>query len=294
MMDLMLMRSLLAVAESGAITEAAKNVGISQPALSRRILQLEEHLGAQLLERSRQGAVLTDMGRLAAREGHAMVERYERLRASIAAHLHHEVGSVRLGGGATAVSFLLPRAIASFQQRYPGLLFQMKEAGSLEIERDVAEERLEIGIVTAPVHGSELVAKPLYDDRIVLVAGAGHPLAKGKTRTVGVQALQGQGLVGFEANSAIRRLIDQELRQAGVEMNVVMELRSIAAILRMVATTQNLAFVSELGLGDGRRVRALKVRGLQITRSLVVIQKRGRPPSPAAAAFLAMLERTLR
>jgi LysR family cyn operon transcriptional activator len=137
-----------------------------------------------------------------------------------------------------------------------------------------------------------LEVRPLRRDRIVLVAGAGHPLARRKR--VDVRALHGMGLVGFESESAIRRLIDDALREAGVTMNVQMELRSIAAIVEMVAHTPLLAFVSQLGVeGRGRElgVRAIEVRGLSIDRRLAVISKLGRPLSPAARAFAAMLQR---
>jgi DNA-binding transcriptional LysR family regulator len=100
-----------------------------------------------------------------------------------------------------------------------------------------------------------------------------------------VKALAGLSLVGFEAGSAIRHLIDAALRDAGVEMNVVMELRSIAAIVRMVEMTGNLAFVSQIGVENERDVRVLPVRGLDIRRELAVIARRGAVLSPAADAF---------
>ena len=286
-MDLDLLRSLVVVAEHGAITEAAKVLGVSQSALSRRIQQLEEALQAPLLERSRRGATLTEMGRLTVREGRELLERYDRLRGDIAAHVHHQAGMVRIGGGATAVSFLLPPSIAHFRRRHPGILFQLKEASSREIEEDVATERLELGIVTLPTAHTELEVRRLCEDRIVLVAGRDHPLAC--RRRPAASGLDGQDLVGFEAASAIRRLIDGALREAGVSVRVIMELRSIPAILRMVVTMQGLAFVSELGLRGERGVRVVPLRGLSIVRSLALIQKRGRPLSPAGAAFVETL-----
>ncbi len=284
-MDLLLTRSLLAVADSGSVSEAAQTIGLSQPALSRRIQQLEEELGAELLERSRRGVVLTAMGRLVVREGRVLVERYDRLKATVSEHLHLEAGSVRIGGGATAVSHLLPGAIADFRRGHPGVRFQLKEAGSREIEAGVVDESLDLGLVTLPVHSADLRVQPLYRDRIVLVAGKGHPLAKRKR--IGVRALDGQSLIGFEAGSAIRQLIDNALREAGVEMNVVMELRSIAAIMQMVETMGSLAFVSELGARGGT---PLAVHGLRLERQLAVISKRGRPTSPGAKAFAEHLQ----
>ena len=277
------MRSLLAVVDAGAITAAADRVGLTQPALSRRIKQLEEQFGVALLSRGRKGIALTAAGELVAAEARVLVARYDSLFAQVAAHQRLEGGTIRLGGGATAVSFVLPPAIADFQREHPGVRFQLKEAGSREVEQDVVSGRLELGLVTMPVHLRELQVQPLMADRIVLIGHSAHPLAS--QQQVDVTALAGMSLVGFEAGSAIRHLIDAALRDAGVEMNVVMELRSIAAIVRMVATTGNLAFVSQIGVENERDVQVLPVRGLAIRRELAVIARRGVALSPAAEAF---------
>jgi DNA-binding transcriptional LysR family regulator len=287
-MDLTLFRSLLAVAEHGAITDAAVALGVSQSALSRRIDQLEEALGASLFERVGRGVALTAIGQIAVDEGKLLVQRYERLKSRIHEHLQLDAGVVRIGGGATAVGFLLPGAIAAFRKQHPGVVFQVKEAGSREIETAVGSEELELGIITLPTRTREVEERLLARDRIVLVASKDHPLAR--RERVDARALNGQNLVGFEAGSAVRWLIDAALREAQVEVNVVMELRSVAAILQMVETTGSLAFVSELSVASqqSRRSRAvvpLAVRGLEIQRELALISKRGRSLSPAARAF---------
>jgi molybdate transport repressor ModE-like protein len=287
-MDLLLMRSLLAVAEHGAITDAAVALGISQSALSRRIDQLEDALGAPVLERMGRGVTLTAIGRIALEEGKLLVQRYDRLKARVHEHLQLDAGVVRIGGGATAVGFLLPRAIAAFRVQHPGVVFQVKEAGSRDIEAAVTRDELELGIVTLPTRSRDVDEKPLARDRIVLVASKDHPLAQ-KTR-IDAQALEGQNLVGFEGGTAVRWLIDAALREAHVEVNVVMELRSVAAILQMVETTGSLAFVSELAVTSSGARRApavvpLAVRGIDIQRELALISKRGHSLSPAASAF---------
>lgn len=282
------MRSLLAVAEHGAVTDAAAALGISQSALSRRIDQLEGALGAPVLERMGRGVALTAIGRIAADEGRLLVQRYDRLKGKIHETLRLDAGVVRIGGGATAVGFLLPRAIAAFRVQHPGVVFQVKEAGSREIEAAVTRDELELGIVTRPTRGRDLEEMPLARDRIVLVAARDHPLAR-KAR-VDAHALQGQNLVGFEAGTAVRWLIDAALREAQVEVNVVMELRSVAAILQMVETTGSLAFVSELAVAPAPARRApavvpLAVRGIDIQRELALISRHGHSLSPAADGF---------
>jgi len=119
-MDLRLIRSFLAVAECGSVTRAAADLFVTQPALSRRLRQLEEELGASLLDRSRRGVALTEHGRFVEREGRALVERWERMKDGVGALSRLEAGTVRVGGGATAVSFLLPRPSPTSSARTPG------------------------------------------------------------------------------------------------------------------------------------------------------------------------------
>ena len=287
-MDLTLIRSFLAVAETGAITEAAEHIGITQPALSRRLQQFEDHLGVPLLVRGRKGATLTEIGRLVQSEAQGIVARYEHMQEMVSSHQRLEGGSVRIGGGATAVSYMLPEAIAAFQAAHPQVRFQMREAGSSEIADDVVAGHLELGVVTLPVRDRELQVTPLTTDRIVLVARRDHALAQ--RRRVRIDDLADQAFVAFEAGSALRQIIDSKLRDAGVEVNVVMELRSIPAILRMVSTTGNLAFVSQLGMEQQNDVVAVQVQGLRIERRLAVIARRGVTLSPAASAFTRRLQ----
>ncbi len=289
-MDLNLLRSLVAVADTGTITEAATRLGVSQPALTRRLQQLEEAFGAELLSRSRKGATVTELGRLVEREARLLMDRYDSLRAEVASQRDMEGGTVRIGGGATAVSFLLPDAIARFQRAHPRVHFQVKEAGSSEIAADVADGRLELGLVTLPVRRAGLHIVPLVNDRIVLVAAPHNPLARAGKVTV--TSLDGRNFVGFEGGSAIRQIVDTSLREAGISINVVMELRSIPAILRMVATTDSLAFVSQLGVVEQDLVRAIPVRGLNITRRLGLVRRKEAIVSPAAERFAqGLLER---
>jgi DNA-binding transcriptional LysR family regulator len=285
-MDLMHLRSLLAVAEAGSVTDAANRINVSQSALSRRLQQLESDLGAELLSRGRHGVELTELGRQTVERGRGIVARYDELRLNISEHLELRRGTVRVGGGATVTSFLLPGAIAELQSRHPGIHFYVKESGSREIASDVDAGDLELGVVTLPVPSRTLDTSRLVVDDVVLVSRSDHELTKAP---VHVKTLQGRAFVGFEPGSAIRQIIDSKLRAAGVEIDVVMELRSIPTILRMVATTGNLAFVSRLSLAGETGVRPVPVKGLKISRTLGLIKRQGVPLSAPAERFAELL-----
>jgi DNA-binding transcriptional LysR family regulator len=287
-MDLVLFRSLLAVAEAGTITDAADRVGISQSALSRRLQQLEVELGTVLLVRGRHGVALTELGRQTMDAGRSIVARYDRLRQDISDNLGLLRGTVRVGGGATVTSYLLPPCIAEFQSEHPGIRFYVKEAGSGEIAADVSAGDLELGVVTLPVPTRDLDIRELFIDEIALVARSDHELTK---RRVRVADLEGLPFVGFEPGSAIRQIIDDALGAAGIQIEVVMELRSIPSILKMVATTGSLAFVSRVSLSTEPDLRAVAVRGLSISRTMGLATRHGIPLSAPAETFAGLLAR---
>jgi DNA-binding transcriptional LysR family regulator len=287
-MDLVLLRSLLAVADAGTITDAAESIHVSQSALSRRLQQLEADLGATLIARGRHGIELTDVGRLAVEQGRNIVDRYDQLRRNIVDTLGLQRGEVRVGGGATVTSFLLPAAIAEFQSRHPGILFHVKEAGSHEIAVDVSAGSLDLGVVTLPVSVPDLDVTELIRDQIVLVARSDHPLAE---KRASIRDLDGETLVGFEQGTAIRHIIDRSLVAAGVRVDVVMELRSIPSILKMVATTGSLAFVSRLSLAGESGIVPVPIRGLSISRTLGLASRQGAPLPAAAQGFSTILRR---
>lgn len=284
-MDLTLLRSFLAVVEHGGVTEAAYTLAVSQSALSRRLALLNEEFGAALFERAGRGVVLTPLGRLVASEAQGLVQRYDGIKRQVRDHLELQAGIVRIGGGATAVAFLLPEQIAAFRERYPKIVFQLKEAGSQDTEEAVLRGDLDLGVVTLPVRSQELVVRPWVKDRIVLVGSKLHRLSQ--KRRVSSADLEGETFVGFEAGTAVRRLVDRELGAAAVHVNVAMELRSVAAILQMVDATQSLAFVSELALGQGRK--AIAVQGLDIERQLALVWRSDRALPSASEHFCELL-----
>jgi DNA-binding transcriptional LysR family regulator len=285
-MDTALLESLIAVAETGTITEAARRVHVSQSALSRRLQMLEAELGAELFVRGRHGAELTAVGQQALAHSRSIVARCDEMMVDMADHLGLRQGTVRVGGGATVTSFLLPPAIVSFQADHPGIRFFVKEAGSHEVAMDVASGGVELGVVTLPLDTAEVVVRELVVDQIVLVARRDHPLTG---RRVTPAELKRHRFIAFEPGSAIRQIIDARLARAGVEVDVAMELRSIPSILRMVATTDFLAFVSRVALATEPGVQEVPVRGLSVSRKLGLATREGFPLSAAAEAFAARL-----
>ena len=294
------LRYFVTIARVGHITRAALALGVTQPALSASIQRLESEVGAPLLHRTGKGVELTEAGRA------FLVHAEETLRAADAAGravrevMGLERGSIRIGGGATAVAYLLPPVVSALRKSHPGLRFFVREGGSTDVAKAVLSGELDLGIVTLPVAipGADgLVRVPLVEDELRLIVPPGHRMASAKsergrprtTQKAGKAApefrwkdLEGEPFVAFEAGTAVRGVVDRAAAAAGVTLSVVMELRSIESIKSMVDAGIGVALVSRFALDDGQ---GLASRDGRLSRSLALIRRRDRAASPAAEAF---------
>jgi DNA-binding transcriptional LysR family regulator len=279
------LRYFRAIAAAGHMTRAARQLGVSQPALSAVVRKLEKEVGTELLHRTGKGVELTEAGKVLLFHAEEALRRVEAGVQSVRQLLGLETGLIRIGGGATATSYLLPPVVSEVRRSHPGLRFYVREAGSAATAAAVLSGELDVGIVTIPVPGGtggkqDLLVIPFEDDELRLIVPPKHSLA-GK-RSFRWQDLAGEAMVGFEAGSAVRAVIDQSSAAAGVMLNVVMELRSIESIKQMVAAGIGVGFVSRFALGAGE---GLTCRETKLTRKLAIIRRGDRLPSPAAAEF---------
>jgi len=281
-MELTTLRQFLAIAEARHMTRAGEALGVSQPALSAAVKKLEAEVGTALLDRTGRGVELTEAGRLFAEHAAEAVRRADDAVRAVRELAGLERGQIRVGGGATAAGWLLPPVVRALRERQPGLHISIREAGSGAVAGAVLDGELDLGIVTLPVRqvgSGELMTVRVLRDELLLIVPRGHALSGRKGFRWG--DIEGEAIVGFERGSAVRDVIDRASREHGVELNVVMELRSIESIRRSVGEGIGVGFVSRHAL-DGEGLRCLDGR---LVRELGIVRRRDRVPSPAAAAF---------
>ncbi len=282
-MELTALRQFRAIAQAGHMTRAAEALGVTQPALSAMVKKLEREVGAELLHRTGRGVELTDAGRLFLTHAAEALRRVDAGVSAVRELMGLERGSIRVGGGATAITYLLPRAVSAFRSEHPGVRFYVREAGSRATAGAVLSGELDLGIVTLPIDtpgGRDLLLRPWVEDELRLIVPPGHALS-GK-RSFRWADLSAQRMVGFEAGSAVRAVIDRELASRGLGLEVVMELRSIESIKHMVAAGVGVALVSRFALGESE---GLSCRDGRVSRQLALVRRRDRVPSAAAGAF---------
>ena len=171
-MELTSLRQFVAIAKSGHMTRAAKSLGVTQPALSAMVKKLEAELGAELLHRTGRGIELTEAGRVFLEHAADSIRRAEAGAQAVREMVGLERGSIRVGGGATATTYLLPPVVRAVRARHPGLRFYVREAGSSAVAMAVINGELDLGIVTLPIPenaGAELSVAPLVEDELRLI-----------------------------------------------------------------------------------------------------------------------------
>ena len=289
-MELTPLRYLIAIASAGHMTRAARALGVTQPALSAMLRKLEAEVGAELFDRTGRGVSLTEAGRVFLQHAEDAVRRADAGVEAVKQLVGLERGSIRVGGGATATTYLLPRVVSAVRRSHPGLRFYVREAGSRAVAAAVGSGELDLGIVTLPLGRSEseeLLSTSLVEDELRLIVPARHRLSG--LPHFRWKDLAGEGIVAFEAGAAVREMIDRASTAAGVTLDVVMELRSIESIKQMVAAGIGVGYVSRFAL-KGRE--GLTCRDGRLARRLAIVRRCDRVPSAAGAEFERVLVRS--
>ncbi|MDE1994349.1 MAG: LysR family transcriptional regulator, partial [Rhizobiaceae bacterium] len=169
----------LDVVELGSFTAAAEKTGLTQPAVSQQIKQLETNLGVRLIERVGRRAQASAAGEELVVHARRILSECDAARDAMTPYQEGSVGRVRIGSGGTASIHLLPRAIASVKKRMPGLEITVRIGNTDEILRDLEMNVLDLAVVTLPATGRSLEIEPFYEDEMVAVAPVGSEMPEG-------------------------------------------------------------------------------------------------------------------
>ena len=197
-MDLAPLPSFLAIAREGHLTRAARALHLSQPAVSAQLAKLEEDLGTALFHRTPNGMELTEAGELFQAYAEQSLLFLEDGRQALDALKGLRAGTLSVGGGATATTYLLPPLLRRFHEAHPAVRLYVREQGSAAVVEGVLAGDLDLGVVTLPVEtrGDRLHVTPWVQDDLRLVVPPEHRLSR--RRRFRWEELAGEPLVLFE------------------------------------------------------------------------------------------------
>jgi DNA-binding transcriptional LysR family regulator len=283
-MDLRQLAALVAVADHGGFSSAAEALHTVQSNVSSHVARLERELGVTLVDR--QGGRLTEEGTLVVARARRVSGELEGVVSDLAALRHEIVGTTRLGMIGTTARWLVPRLLASVRERHPRVRLVVVEATSTSLEPRLLAGELDLAVVNFPVPGRELVCEPLFDEDLVLVVPAGHPLA---TRSrVAMADLSALELLLPPPGTAFRGELDAAAAAAGILLTPWAEVDGLRLIAGMAMEGQGPAIVPATGLSgvsDPGRWTTLAVSGLPRRRVGVAQRRRGLPAAPTRAVL---------
>lgn len=280
------LRSVLAIEQTGKISLAAKYLGLTGPAITLQLKQLEEEIGLSLFDRTPDGMRPTAAGQALLDAAHAVQERLRTLEEEITAFKGGKRGTLKLGAVSTA-KYFTPRLIAGFQKINPDIDIELFDGNRLQTIEALRHQTIDIAVMGRPPRDIEVEAFLFGDHPLVIVAPPGHPLAK--KRDITKEEIAAEKFLVREPGSGTRTSLEIFFADvAGKIDNLGTEMGSNETIKQAVMAGLGIAFISahtiEQELQMGRLV-ILDVVGMPIRRQWFSVCRSDRTQSPAMRIF---------
>src|SRR3954447_22849358 len=289
-MDTKQLAAFCAVVERRSFSQAADQLGVTQPAVSLQIRSLEQRLGQQLLDRSGRRVEPTEAGARMYRGAQRLLALEEQLVAEVSGTQDGDVtGSLAIGASSGPGGTVVPLLLCEFQRRNPGVSVALSIYDTQHVIDRVAARELELGVVGAARRPRSVVFEPLFRDEVVLACPPSHRFAG---RTIALEELLGEPLLVMQDGAGVRQVIEGELRRAGTRLrrlDVRLELGLQESVKSAVEGGYGITFISrsavEKEVASGALATA-RVEGLDPAREISLVRAAGRSPTRAAEAFV--------
>ena len=281
-----------AVARRLSYSRAAEQLYISQPAVSRVVQDLEKAVGTPLFLRQGKRISLTEAGRRVYDYAQRVLDLTDELEQAIREMEDVTKGRLRLAACSTLGIYVLPAFLSLFRQRYPNIDISLHVANSQLAAEAVRQGDHHLGFVSMEIESPGIQWQTLARDELVVIVPAGHPFA-GQTVT-GAQLCQ-EPLLLRDPGSGTRRCVELELERLGQRPERVVEMGGTESIKRAVTAGLGVSAVSGRSLAgteaDGS-LAIVTVEGMDLTRPLGLLTRKGTRVPPSALTFSAALRKS--
>ncbi len=241
----------VAVARAKSFTRAAKELNLSQSALSRSIQKLEHQLGQPLFERKPRGVVLTDLGELLLERAKEILKLVDDTFSLLSEAGRH--GRIRLGAIPTIAPYFLPGLLRSFAEQHPNITVVVQEDTTDNLIRRCSHGEIDLAILALPVIAKYLQVEALFDEELLLVVPPGHALAVSDEITA--EAVEDYPFIMLNEAHCLTDNIESYCRQQSVQPVSVERISQLATVQELVALWHGVSIVPEMArrLDDDER-----------------------------------------
>jgi DNA-binding transcriptional LysR family regulator len=277
------LRALVAIYHTGSVSAAARELALTQPAVTVLLRELEERLGVKLFDRSTRILRRTEAATQALGHAERALAELQALTASMSELSGLHRGRVRVAATAAIAQTLLPTALRPFQERHPCVQVEVHEVAPTEFVETVMAERVDFGVGTleSPVVG--LVEELLVRDTLVAAALPSDTF-KGGTQLTWKQ-LAALPLVTVRSGYGVRGRIEAAAKKAGVTLNIAHEVTLLGSAVAFAANGLGVAVAPASVIAHEPRLVTRRLTRPTVERAISIVARRERSPSPAAHAF---------
>jgi DNA-binding transcriptional LysR family regulator len=294
-MDPRRLTTFLTVRKHRNFTRAAKELELSQPAVSRQIQQLERELGVPVFDRMGKALHVTDAGETLAKQAQKALLGLEGVVEAVRRHAWPGTGRLRIGAGTTPGLYLLPQVIGKFRTKHPHVSLSYVVERSGAIVEKVLRNEIDVGFIGSPVDDRAVAVEPIAEDRIICLANRRHPA--GSRRTVDIGALVDETWIVRPPGSATRAMFDAWLAGTKCTLGDTIEIGCPEGVRALVKAGVGLSYMSiHAAALELRRKQlvSLKVKGLPLKRTLWAVRHVDKRATPSVQEFMRLLRENTR
>lgn len=293
-MELRQLKYLVSIGESGTFTAAAKELYISQSALSQQIKRMEEELGVPLFNRTRNRLQFTPAGELLHKRARQIVKEVDEAKTAIEELEELCRGSLHIGVVQTVNAYLIPGVVSQFSSNYPDIQLNISELSAPEIENQIENFELDMGISFAPPDASNITFDPLFEEELLFIVHQSHAMT-GKKK-VNVSELNGKDLILLSNDFCTRRIWNGCMQEADISPNVKIEMNTIDSILSTLDTNSQMGTILPeltLHMKAAKELKAVHLTNPTPARKVGLLHRKGSYRSKASKAFANILTEEL-
>ncbi|MBN8489249.1 MAG: LysR family transcriptional regulator [Burkholderiales bacterium] len=283
-------QAFVAVAELGGFSRAARELHLTQTALTRRVQKLEAYLGLKLLDRTTRRVELSTVGREFLPQARALVQDMTSAVERLKDMSRSGSGQLALACIPSMSSHVLPGLIRQYAQAHPDNRIRLHDGSSTEVRQAVLDGQADLGIALHGEPHPDLEERRLFSDPLMFLCRTPHPLEQASE--VRWSDLRDTELIGVSSFMATRVFMDYQLAKRGIRLQGRYEVQHHATAINLVAAGVGAAILpsSTFQPGDRPGVRKIPLTQPVVRRQVVLLQRRDHALSPAALAFRRLIE----
>jgi molybdate transport repressor ModE-like protein len=285
-MDLRQLTTLVAIADHGSFSAAARALYTVQSNVSGHIARLEKELGVTLVDRQRGG--LTDEGVAVVERARRVLHELEDITADMASRGDDVSGESRFGAIGTTARWLLPQLLTRVEQQHPGVHITVHEGSTTALVPRVTSGHLDAALVHLPVDDADISVQALFAEDLVLLAHCKHALAQHDT--IRLAALAHTPLLLPPTGTALRRIIDRAAGAVDCELTAQAEIDGVRLLASLAFEGYGAAIVPATAIPRWLKADFKRIAVPELPRRVVGWVQRKRPaPSAPTKALLEVL-----